>query len=76
MVVYLKEKYAKQLEDMIGFADEKYQTAVLGFSLDSSGILSVHIRPFNLFTKKPEGEDNRIVLDSFKNMFVFSKIKY
>ncbi len=76
MVVYLKEKYAKQLEEMIGFADEKYQTAVLGFSLDSSGILSVHIRPFNLFTKKPEGEDNRIVLDSFKNMFVFSKIKY
>lgn len=76
MLVYLKPKYIKQLEDMVRFADEQYQTAIIGFSLDASGILSVHIRPFNLFTKKAEGKDNRIVLDSFKNMFDFTPIDY
>ena len=76
MRVYLKPKYVQQLEDMIRFADERYQTAVIGFSLDVSWILSVHIRPFNLFTKQPEGKDNRIVLDSFKNMFDFTPIEY
>ena len=75
-LVYLKPKYLQQLEDMVRYADDRHQTAVVGFSLDSSGILSVHIRPFNLYTKRPEGKDNRIVLDSFKNMFEFTRIDY
>ena len=76
MLVYLKKEYRKQLENMVLYADEQYQTAIIGFSLDSSGILSVHIRPFNPFSKKAEGADNRIVLDSFKKMFDFTPIEY
>ena len=76
MLVYLKAEYVQKLEDMVKYADDRYQTAVIGFSLDSSGVLSVHIRPFDPLTKKPEGTDNRIELDSFKNMFEFTPIEY
>ena len=76
MLVYLKERYVQQLKDMVTYADNQHKTAVIGFSMDSSGVLSVHIRPFNFLTKRPEGEDKRIVLDSFKNMFEISRIDY
>jgi hypothetical protein len=75
-VVYLKKKYVKELKNLVSYADEQHQTAVIGFSLDPSGILSIHIRPFNLFTKQAEGEDRKIVLDSFQNMFEFSPVEY
>ena len=75
-MVYLKKKYADQMEQLIQYADEQHQTAIIGFSLDSSGVLSVHIRPFNLFSRQAEGEDRSIVLDSFKNMFEFAPIEY
>ncbi len=75
-LVYLKRKYVDMLKNLGNFADDRHQTAVIGFSLDSSGVLSIHVRPFNLFTRKAEGEDKCIVLDSFKNMFEFAPIEY
>ena len=75
-IVYLKKQYVEELKNLMNYADEQHQTAVIGFSLDSSGVLSVHIRPFNLFTRQIEGEDRKIVLDSFQNMFEFSPLEY
>ena len=75
-IVYLKKRYVDELKHLISYADEQHQTAVIGFSLDSSGILSIHIRPFNLFTRQAEGEDRKIVLDSFQNMFELSPVEY
>ena len=75
-IVYLKKRYVEQLKHLISYADEQHQTAVIGFSLDSSGVLSIHICPFNMYTKKAEGEDRQIVLDSFQNMFEFSAVEY
>ena len=72
VIVYLKKKFAAQLADMVKYADEKHQTAIIGFSLDSSGVLSIHVRSFDLVTRTAGKEDHRIVLDSFKNLFEFS----
>ncbi len=75
-LVFLKKVYVDRLRIMGEFADGQHQTALIGFSLDSSGVLSVHVRPFNLLSRKAEGKQNTIVLDSFKNMFEFAPIQY
>lgn len=72
--VYLKDQLAKKLKDIADFADNQYQTAFIGFSLDSSGIVSLHVRPYNLFERKAADKDHRIVLDSFNNMFSLTAV--
>ena len=72
--VYLKDNLRKKLQDIADFADAQYQTAYIGFSLDSSGIVSIHIRPYNLFEKKAGETDHQIVLDSYSNMFSLTAI--
>ena len=76
IIVPLKEQFVKELKDLVAYADDQYLTAILGFSMDSSGILSLHVRAYNLITGEADPKDNVIVLDSFNNIFGVSQVRY
>ena len=72
VTVRLKKEFAARLQELVHCADERYQTALIGFSLDSSGVLSLHVQAYDPVRKTAEGEDHEIVLDSVKNLFDFA----
>ena len=72
VTVRLKKEFAARLQELVRCADERYQTALIGFSLDSSGVLSLHVQAYDPVRKTAEGEDHEIVLDSVKNLFDFA----
>ena len=67
--VSIKAEFIERMKELIRFADSQHMTAIIGFSLDSSGILSVHARPYDPYSRQIGEEDHYIVLDSFNNIF-------
>ncbi|MCD8361700.1 MAG: Hsp70 family protein [Lachnospiraceae bacterium] len=72
IVVPLKEEFKQRLQNIV---NNEYRTAVVGFSLDSSEVLSIHIREYNLLEGKM-GEDDRVIeLSRFGELFEMAKVE-
>lgn len=63
---YAKDALAKRLENVI---KNKYRTAVIGFSVDCCGVVSIHIRDYDVFEGIISDEDHVIELTRFNELF-------
>lgn len=63
---YAKDAFAKKLENVI---QNQYKTAVVGFSVDASGIVSIHVRDYDILEGKISEKDNVIELTRFGDLF-------
>ena len=72
LVVPLKDEFREKLE---GVVKNPYHTAVVGFSLDSSEVLSIHIREYDLFNSQVSKEDHEIELNKFGELFELTKVQ-
>lgn len=64
--VYPKPEFRERLSKAIM---SKNGTVVVGFSLDSSGVLSLHIHEYDIFEDKISEEGRKIELTSFRELF-------
>lgn len=62
----LKEKFAKKLSNVV---TNQYHTAVVGFSLDPSNVVSVHVRDYDLMKGRISDDDHVIELTKFNDLF-------
>lgn len=61
-----KDEFARKLTNVI---KGKYRIALVGFSLDSSGIISIHIHDYDPIEDKIDEEDNVIELTRLNELF-------
>lgn len=71
MVVPVKPDFAGRLEHVVS---SPFWTAAIGFSLDASGVLSIHIRDYDMHTQTM-GEDHKVELTRFSELFALTKVK-
>lgn len=62
----LKEEFAGKLAHVV---TNQYHMAVVGFSLDSSGVVSLHIRDYDLMEGTIGQEDHVVELTKFNQLF-------
>lgn len=67
----VKEEYAKKMEDMI---KSKGKTAAIGFSINQSDVVSIHVFDYDVMNKKVGTEINRIQLTKFRELFEITAI--
>ncbi len=67
----LKEKFAKKLSNVV---TNQYHTAVVGFSVDPSNVVSVHVRDYDLMRGAISDEDHVIELTRFNDLFEASAV--
>lgn len=72
MEMYPKEAIKKRLKQAITNTDG---TAVVGFSLDSSGVISIHVYDYDIFTGKFGTKGNVIELTNFRELFDMQTVK-
>ena len=72
MEMYPKEEIRKRLKQAITNTDG---TAVIGFSLDSSGVISLHIYDYDIFTEKIGTKGHVIELTNFRELFDMQTVK-
>ena len=66
LIVYPKPEFQNKLKKVITNQD---CTAVVGFSLDSSGVLSLHIHDYDLISCQISDRGEKIELTNFKELF-------
>ena len=66
LVAPVREKFRDRLS---GIINNQYGTAVIGFSMDSSETLSIHVHDYDLLENKKGPEKSVIELSSFKELF-------
>lgn len=66
IVVVLKEEMRKRIQQIM---PENAYVFVVGFSLDSSEIISIHIRQWDMVNTKIVGEDFSVELAKYSDMF-------
>ncbi len=71
IVVPLKEEFKRRLENVV---KNEYRTAVIGFSLDPSEVVSVHICEYDLLEDQL-GEDHVIELTRFDELFELTRVE-
>lgn len=62
----LAAEFRDELSNLI---DNKYKTAIVGFSLDTSEVLRMHLKEFDLGTGNYVGDDKIIELAKFSELF-------
>ncbi len=62
----LKDQFANKLSNVV---TNQYHTAVVGFSLDPSNVVSVHVRDYDLMKGAISDEDHVIELTKFNDLF-------
>ena len=72
MEMYPKEAIRKRLKQAITNTDG---TAVVGFSLDSSGVISIHVYDYDIITGKFGTKGNVIELTNFRELFDMQTVK-
>lgn len=65
-VMGLQPRFEEQLSAIAG----PMGTAALGFSMDASGVLSLHVHPFPLDRAQPEPQGRRIALAKCSELFI------
>lgn len=72
IVVPLKAHIREKLTNIV---KNQYRTAVIGFSMDSSEVVSIHVREYDLLTNEVSDVDNVIELTRYNDMFEMTKVK-
>ena len=72
LIVPVKEEFSKKLSNII---QNEYMTAVVGFSLDNSGIVSIHVYDYDLFNEKVSGQGQTIELTRFNDLFDLTRVE-
>lgn len=72
MIVYPRKEFQEKLDHAI---QNKYGTAVVGFSVDSSGVLSLHIHDYDVLEDRICEEGQIIELTSFRELFDMQKME-
>ncbi len=72
MEMYPKEAIRKRLKQAITNTDG---TAVVGFSLDSSGVISIHVYDYDIISGKFGTKGNVIELTNFRELFDMQTVK-
>ena len=72
MEMYPKEAIKKRLKQAITNTDG---TAVVGFSLDSSGVISIHVYDYDIFEGKCGTKGHVIELTNFRELFDMQTVK-
>lgn len=70
--VPLREEFRNKL---IGLITNQYKTAVIGFSMDSSEVLRVHVNEYDLFKQKFSDKIKTIELAKFSELFEITAVK-
>lgn len=70
--ITVKDEISKRLKNLV---KNEFLTAVIGFSLDASEMLSIHIRDYDLFTRTISEEDHEIKLARFADLFDVIQVK-
>ncbi len=65
----------KEFQDRLDHAINEYGTVVVGFSVDASGILSLHIHDYDIMEEKIVGERQVIELTSFRDLFDTQRVE-
>lgn len=65
----------KEFQDRLDHAINEYGTVVVGFSVDASGILSLHIHDYDIMEEKIVGERQVIELTSFCDLFDTQRVE-
>lgn len=65
-VALAKREFARKLSNII---NNQHHTAVVGFSIDSSGVLSLHIKFYDPFENKIDNKDHIVELTRLKDLF-------
>ena len=71
MEMYPKDSIKKRLKQAITSADG---TAVIGFSLDASGCIRLHVHDYDIFSEQV-GKGHVIELTNFREMFDMQRVK-
>lgn len=61
-----KEQFAQRLQNVV---TGQYHMAVVGFAIDSSGVVTLHAHNYDMFSGKIEKEPNSIELAQFSDLF-------
>ncbi len=72
LVLPLKAEIKKRLTNVV---KNRYRTAVIGFSMDSSEVVSIHIKEYDLLTNEVSKEDHVIELTRYNDMFESTRVK-
>ena len=72
LIVPVKEEFQEKLSNII---QNEYGTAVVGFSLDASGIVSIHVHDYDLLEDKMDPEGHTIELSRFNDLFDLTKVE-
>lgn len=70
-ILPLRENFSKQLQNLV---ENEHGTATVGFSLDSSDILSIWIKEFDLENERSQGEKT-IELARFDQLFDMGRLR-
>lgn len=66
MVALAKEEFSRKLANVV---QNQYHTAVVGFSLDSSGVVSLHIHDYDMLEGRIGEEDHVVELTRLGDLF-------
>ncbi|MDO5538810.1 MAG: hypothetical protein Q4F83_01880 [Eubacteriales bacterium] len=72
LIVPLREEFKQKLENVV---ENRYRTANVGFSLDSSEVVSIHIREYDLLNDQPGETDHVIELTKFSDLFDLTRVE-
>lgn len=72
LVVPVKEEFREKLSNVI---QNEYGTAVIGFSLDASGVVSIHVHDYDLLNDRMDPVGHTIELTRYKDLFDSTKVE-
>lgn len=66
-----KKKFSQKLSNVV---KNQYHTAVVGFSVDPSGVVSIHVHDYDILTGTIGEEDHEVELTRFGELFEVTKV--
>ena len=71
-VVGSKYEYQKKLKQAV---EDPSSPVVIGFSIDASGVLTLHVHSYDIVEDRVSEKSNKIELSSFRNLFDTQRIE-
>lgn len=72
LIVPVKEEFREKLSNVI---QNEYGTAVVGFSLDTSEVVSIHVHEFDLFNEEMDPKGHKIELTRYNDLFDSTRVE-
>ena len=67
-----KYEYQQKLKQAV---EEPNSPVAIGFSIDSSGVLTLHVHSYDIIRGRVSEKSNKIELSSFRNLFDTQRIE-